>query len=179
MRGKKRTLSSAPRHRINESIRAPKVRVLDEQKVNIGILSTKEAIDLARNKNLDLVEVSDDANPPVARICDYGKFVYGQNKLKKTRKETTKKNETKTLQIKIGTGQDILNLRAKNIRKWLDQGYTVHIDLFLFGRYKTMDETFLKSKLQDFLSMIPGAFSTIGEIRKGGKGFVVVIQPSK
>ena len=153
--------------------------MLDAEGTHVGVFSFKDALSQARNKNLDLVEVTRDADPPVVRMVDYGKFSYEQNKLKKARKDTDKKNETKTLQIKIGTGQDTLQLRAKKIREWLDRGYTIHIDLFLFGRYRIMNESFLKGKLENFLTLISGSFSTVGEIKKGGKGYVVVIQPSK
>ena len=69
-------------------------------------------------------------------------------------------------------------MRAKKIREWLDNGSRVQVDLFLFGRYKSMDATFLKEKLSTFIQTIPGEINTIGEIRKSPKGFSVALQPS-
>ena len=162
---------------INESIRAREVRVLGSDGENFGVIPLKKAIAHAREKRQDIVMISPEANPPVVKMVEYGKFVYEQKKLKKTRKESTKKEEIKKLQIKIGTGKDILDIRAKKIREWLDSGYTVRIDLFLSGRHRFMEEAFLTSYLKNFLTHIPDPYSILEDIRKGGKGYVVVIQP--
>ena len=135
----------------------------------------------ARKANLDLVEVTAKSNPPVVRIADYGKYQYEQNKLKKKwadqDKEKGKKQEgTKHTQIKPGTSGDILEMRAKKIREWLDNGSRVQVDLFLFGRYKSMDVDFLKKKLSSFIKTIPGEINVIGEIRKSPKGFSTTLQ---
>ena len=172
-----------PKVRINEAIRAHKVRLIDAVGGNAGVVSIKNAIAQAREAGLDLVEVTAKSNPPVVRITDYGKYQYEQNKLKKKwadqDKEKGKKQEgTKQTQIKPGTSGGILEMRAKKIREWLDNGNRVQVDLFLFGRYKSMDANFLKEKLSSFIKTIPGKVRAIDEIRKSPKGFSITLQPS-
>ena len=137
----------------------------------------------AHEAGLDLVEVTGKSNPPVVRIADYGKYQYEQNKLKKKwadqDKEKGRKQEgTKQTQIKPGTSGDILEMRANKIREWLDGGNRVQVDLFLFGRYKSMDAEFLKEKLSSFIKTIPGKVNIANEIRKSPKGFSIILQPS-
>lgn len=137
----------------------------------------------ARQANLDLVEVTAKSKPPVVRIADYGKYQYEQNKLKKKwadqDKEKGKKQEgTKHTQVKPGTSGDILEMRAKKIREWLDNGNRVQVDLFLFGRYKSMNADFLKERLSSFIKTIPGDIHIANEIRKSPKGFSIVLQPN-
>ena len=172
------------RARINESITVPQVRLIDAEGNNIGVVSTKEALRQATEVNLDLIEVTAKAKPPVARIADQGKYQYEQNKLKKKwaeqdREKGKKKEETKHTQIKPGTGEDTLALRARKIREWLDNGSRVHVDLFLFGRYKSMDEQFLKNRLAAFVKLIPGEVHLAEEIRKSPKGYSVVLRAKK
>jgi len=137
----------------------------------------------ARQANLDLVEVTAKSRPPVVRIADYGKYQYEQNKMKKKwadqDKEKGKKQEgMKQTQIKPGTSGGILEMRAKKIREWLDNGSRVQVDLFLFGRYKGMDPTFLKERLSSFIQTIPGEVTAVGDIRKSPKGFSITLQPN-
>ena len=158
------------------------MRVIDADGNNIGVLPIKEALNRAAQTHLDLVEVTAKSKPPVTRITDYGKYQYDQNKMKKKWNEEDKEKgkkkagETKHTQIKPGTSGDILLHRAKKIREWLDKGSKVQVDLFLFGRYRSMDEKFLKEKLVSFIKSIPGEVFTLEEIRKSPKGFSTVLQ---
>ena len=169
--------------RINEDIKSPEVRLLDESGGNLGVVKTRDAVTKARSINLDVVEISAAATPPVAQMMDYGKYQYEQNKLRKDRFESTKlasrKSETKMTQIKPNTSKDILDMRAKKSRQWLDEGYRVQINLFLRGREKGMDEGVLKSKLSQFTELIPEPYAIIENIRKSPKGYSILIQPSK
>lgn len=137
----------------------------------------------AHQLNLDLVEVTAKSNPSTVRIADYGKYQYEQNKLKKKwaeqdmEKGKKTQKEVKQTQIKPGTSGDILEMRAKKVREWLDNGSRVQIDLFLFGRYKSMNETFLKEKLSSFIQTIPGSIRMVDDIRKSPKGFSAILQP--
>lgn len=149
------------------------------------MLSTSEAIKKASLANLDLVEVTSNSKPPIAQITDFGKYQYEQNKLKKKWAQEdkdrgkSKQEEIKQVQIKPGTSGGILKHRAEKIREWLDGGNRVQIDLFLFGRYKSMDETFLKERLNTFLKTIPGDVYMADAIKKSPKGFSVILQPDK
>ncbi len=172
-----------PSIKINESINSREVRLIGGDGRNIGVVKTINAINQAKQENLDLVEISAGARPPVAQIMDYGKYQYEQKKLRKERFESSKraekKSETKITQIKANTSKDILQMRAKMSRKWMDQGYRVQIDLFLSGRYKNMDKDFLKEKIEFFISLVPQPFKIIEDIRQSPKGYSILIQANK
>lgn len=146
---------------------------------NLGVISLDEAIKHARTADLDLIEVSPKANPPVAKIMDYGKFQYEQKKKQKAIKAKSHVTETKTVQVKIGTGEHDLNLKAKRVSGWLKEGHRVKIDLFLWGRYKYMEFTFLKERLDRFLRLIVETYKVADEIKKSPKGLSVTIEHDK
>ena len=171
-----------PKARINEAIRAFKVRLIDADGKNVGVVSLRDALSQARKANLDLVEITAKSRPPVVRITDYGKYQYEQNKLKKKWADQDKekgkkgKEEVKQTQIKPGTSGDILVMRTKKICEWLNSGNRVQVDLFLFGRYKSMDERFLKERLSSFIQTIPSDVYTAEEIRKSPKGYSILLR---
>ena len=105
------------RERINNQIKAPNLRVIDEENQNLGVLDTKEALKMATERGLDLIEISPNALPPVAKIMEFGKYQYEQNKKLKKAKSGAKATETKSIQVKIGTGDHDLELKAKNASK--------------------------------------------------------------
>lgn len=165
--------------RINESIRAPEVRVVDANGDNLGIMSTKDAFARALDSGNDLIEVSPKAQPPVCRIGDYGKFKYELKKKEKEIKANAHVTETKVAQVKIGTGEGDMQRKAKKIGEWIVDGHRVKIDLFLWGRYKYMEEAFLKERLERFLAIVPESFKIADDMKKSPKGFSVVIEPDK
>src|SRR5262245_8367338 len=99
------TQAEKERVRMNEGIRVPEVRVIGADGGNLGILPIKEALTKAQEAGLDLIEVSPNAQPPVCRITDYGKFKYEQNKKDKEVKSKMRITETKEVQVKIGTSE--------------------------------------------------------------------------
>jgi len=164
------------RERINNQIRAPELRVIDETGNNIGIISLKEALELAYNKGLDLIEISPNVVPPIAKIMDYGKFQYEQNKKLKKAKASSKATETKSIQIKIGTGEHDLALKAKLTSNWLKEGHRVKIELFLAGRTKYMAENFLKERIDRLLQFITENYKISDPYKKTPKGLIIVIE---
>lgn len=164
------------RVRMNEGIRAPEVRVLGPDGSNLGVMDTRDAFKKAQELGFDLIEVSPNANPPVCRITDYGKFKYEQNKKDKEVKSRAKITETKEAQVKIGTSEHDMGIKAQKIAQWLREGHRVKIDLFLWGRYKYMEFNFLKERLERFLAIIPEGFKLADEIRKSPKGLSVAIE---
>jgi len=162
--------------RVNHQIRAKEVRVLGPEGENIGVLALSAAIERAQNEGLDLIEISPNANPPVAKIMDYGKFSYEQQKKRKETKAKSHTTETKSVQVKIGTGENDLNLKANKAAAWLKEGHRVKVDLFLWGRYKYMEFAFLKERLERFLKLIPEEFKLADPIAKGPKGLTTVIE---
>jgi translation initiation factor IF-3 len=114
--------------------------------------------------------------PPVCRITDYCKFKYEQKKKDKEIKSKAKVTETKEAQVKIGTSQNDMNIKAMKIASWLREGHRVKVDLFLWGRYKYMEFEFLKERLERFLAIIPEGFKIAEEIKKSPKGLSVTLE---
>ena len=162
--------------RINHQIKARELRVIGADGANLGVLTLGEALRRAEEEELDLIEISPQAVPPVARIADYGKFQYELNKKQKVVKAKAHLTETKTTQIKIGTGEHDLMLKAKKVAAWLQEGHRAKIDLFLWGRYKYMEFNFLKERLERFLKLIPEEYKIAEEIKKSPKGLSVTIE---
>ena len=167
------------RERINNQIRAHELRVIDSENQNLGLLSIKDALELAQSKGLDLIEISPNANPPVAKIMDYGKYQYEASKKLKKAKAGAKASETKSIQIKIGTGDHDLALKAKTASKWLKEGHRIKIELFLAGRAKYMDEKFLKERLDRVLHLITEDYKVSEAYKKGPKGLFITIEKTK
>lgn len=164
------------RLRINNEIRAQELRVVGAEGENLGVLSLADALAAAKTAGKDLIEISPTALPPVAKIMDYGKFEYERSKKEKVAKSKVKISETKEVQIKVGTGDNDMALKAKKAAEWLSEGHRVRAELFLKGRYKGMNEEFLKTRLEKFLSRIPYAYKVAEPITKSPKGFAGVIE---
>ena len=167
------------RVRINNQIRADELRVMGADGANLGVISLAEALKLSEEAGLDLIEVSPKAKPPVAKITDYGKFQYELKKKQKEIKAKAHVTETKIVQVKIGTSDHDLELKAKRVSGWLSDGHRVKVDLFLWGRYKYMEFAFLKERLERFLKLITETFKVADEIKKSPKGLSVTIERSK
>lgn len=169
----------ASQHRINNFIRAENVRLIGPQGENFGVLSTREALAKADEFKLDLVEISPNAVPPIAKIVDYGKFLYTENKKQKSIKLKAHAVEVKSIQVKVGTGDHDLNLKAKKASEWLREGHRVKIDLFLSGRSKYMNESFLKERMERIFKLISENFKITEEPRKSLKGLTALIERAK
>jgi translation initiation factor IF-3 len=130
----------------------------------------------AKTAGLDLIEISAMAVPPVAKIADYGKFEYERSKKEKAVKAKAKISETKEVQIKVGTGEHDMMLKAKKAAEWLAEGHRVRAELFLKGRYKGMGEKFLRERLEKFLLRIPYAYRIAEPVEKSPKGFAAVLE---
>lgn len=167
---------SIQRVRINHFIKAPELRVVTDDGENLGVIPLSEALKLAQSKNLDLIEISPNAVPPVAKIMDYGKFQYDEKKKQKVAKSRTQTSELKNIQVKIGTGDHDLELKAKKASEWLKEGNRVKIDLYLVGRSKYMDINFLKERMERILKLITVEYKVAVPPTKGLKGLSAVIE---
>jgi len=167
---------SYDRTRINHQIKAPELRVIGPEGENYGIISVSEALQRAHDAGLDLIEISPNANPPVAKISDYGKFQYQENKKEKAAKAKAHTIELKTLQVKIGTGEHDLELKAKKASEWLREGQRIKIDLFLPGRSKYMDPKFLEERLKRILTLVTEQYKIAEKPTKSPKGLTTIIE---
>lgn len=164
------------RTRINHAIRASELRVVGPEGENLGTLSLADALKKAEELKLDLIEISPKAKPPVAKIMDFGKFRYDTSRKAREVKAKSHITETKSVQVKIGTGDHDQMLKAKRVAEWLEEGHRVKIDLFLWGRYKYMEPAFLKERLDRFLKIIPTEYKVADEIKKSPKGFTTTLE---
>ncbi|MBX9906997.1 translation initiation factor IF-3 [Patescibacteria group bacterium] len=164
------------RVRINQAIRAPELRVIGADGNNVGVITLAEAVALAAEAGVDLIEISPAAVPPVAKIMDFGKYQYELQKKQREMKSKSHTTETKSVQVKIGTGEHDLMLKAKRVAEWLTEGHRVKIDLFLWGRYKYMEFGFLKERLERFIKLVPTDYKIAEEIKKSPKGLSATIE---
>ena len=167
------------RERINNQIRASEVRVISNEGVNLGVLSFKDAFAMANEQGFDLIEISPNANPPIVKIAEYGKYKYEQNKKLKKAKAGAKTTETKSIQIKIGTGDNDLALKARRASEWLKEGHRIKVELFLSGRSKYMADTFLRERLDRVLHLITENYKVAEAYKKGPKGPTITLEKDK
>ena len=165
--------------RINNQIRAREVRLLGSAGENLGVVTLSEALAKAQEEGLDVIEISPNTAPPVAKIADYGKFQYEQSKKEKKAKASAKATETKSVQIKVVTGEHDLSLKAKKVSEWLKEGHRIKIELFLSGRMKFMQETFLKERLERILHLITVPYKVADPVKKSPKGYMITLEKEK
>jgi translation initiation factor IF-3 len=170
---------STPKARINHQIRATELRVIGADGANLGVLPLAEAIKQAQALELDLIEISPNAVPPVAKIMDFGKYQYLESKKEKQAKAKAHVIELKTLQVKIGTGDHDLALKAKRASEWLREGHRIKMDLFLIGRSKYMNIDFLKERMERILKFITEDFVVVEPPTKSLKGLTAIIEKKK
>ena len=135
--------------RMNEKIRAREIRVIGDDGEQFGILTVSEALALATEKNLDLVEISPNAAPPVCKIMDYGKFKYEKTKKEKENKKKQKNVVIKEIRIKPHIDEHDKETKISQIKKFIEKEYKVKISLRLSGREKLHAESAVKI-LDDF-----------------------------
>lgn len=120
--------------RVNDQIRVPKVRVIDEDGEMLGVMATRAAIERAQEAGLDLVEVSPNADPPVCKILDYGKFRYQQQKKKNEAKKKQKVTEIKELKLRPSIEEHDLEVKLRAAVRFLEAGDKVKFTLRFRGR---------------------------------------------
>lgn len=169
-------MATTEKVRINREIHAPELRVIGAEGENLGVIPFTEALKAAQVAGLDLIEISPNAQPPVAKIMDYGKFQYELKKRESAQRAKAKVSETKEVQIKVGTGENDMRLKARKAAEWLAEGHRVRAELFLKGRYKGMEEAFLKGRLEKFLLLIPYSYRVADPIVRAPKGFATIIE---
>lgn len=164
---------------INQQIRASTLRVIGPLGENFGVISREEALEQAKNLKLDLIEVSPNAEPPVARITDYGKFMFEQSKKQKEVKAKSHITETKNIQISVGIGEHDISIKAKQAAEWIKEGHRVKIELQLKGRTKYMEDSFLRERMDRILVVIPAEYKIAEPLKKVPKSMMIVIEKAK
>lgn len=165
---------------MNRQIRLSPVRVIDENGANLGDMDTTQALQLAQERGLDLVEVGPNARPPVCRIVDYGKWKYEQAKRARTERQTHKavKSEVKGVRITFRASTHDLKRQADLAAEFLSEGHTVHIEMPLRGREKGK-EWFARERMRTFLDMLTVPWRAQQEARRGGRGLEMMVVRDK
>ncbi len=163
-------------YRKNRQIRTSQVNLIDEGGQQLGIFDTDEALRLAKEKNLDLVEVGPNTKPPIAKILDYGKFIY--EKEKKQKKEKKLSPEQKTVRIGFKTEKHDLETKIRQIDKFLSKGHRIRLEIKLRGREKRMGDM-AKNKLKEFIKLINEPIIVEGEPKRTPFGWNIQIHYDK
>jgi translation initiation factor IF-3 len=132
--------AKAKPHRTNEMIPAKEVRVIDEEKNALGVLPTSQAIQMARERGLDLVEIAPTAQPPVCKITDYGKFLYEQHKKDHEAKKHQKQIQIKEIKFRPKISVHDYDFKMNHVKRFLGEGNKVKITVMLRGREKQKPE---------------------------------------
>jgi translation initiation factor IF-3 len=132
-------------YRINDQIRAQKVRLIDGDGKNIGVVSLREAQDMAYDADLDLVEVAPGADPPVCKVMDFGKFQYEQAKKEREARKQQKTVEIKEIRLRPKTTDHHRSFKVRDARRWLEDGMKVRVRIRFRGREITYPEIGLEA----------------------------------
>ena len=161
---------------INEKIRAKEVRLIDEDGTMVGITSTYEAIKMAREKELDLVEVSPKAVPPVARIMDYGKFKYQTAKRAAEAKKKQTIIQVKEMKLGLKIEEHDLQFKLKHLRDFLSEGDKVKITIMFRGR-----EVLHRDKGEQLAVKVIDALKDVSDVEQrpkfDGRNIIIVFAP--
>jgi len=163
--------------RVNNQIKLSQIRLIDENGQNLGIVETDKALEIAREKGLDLIEIAPNVRPPVCRIMDYGKYQYQKSREERQQKTKQKKIEIKGVRNRLRTGQHDLEVKVKQANKFLDRGHKVKIEMILRGREKAL-LAIAKEKLNKFIELISPDIEIEKEAERQPRGLsVMVIKP--
>ena len=154
-------------HNINRDIRAKEVRLIDEDKKQLGILPLEEALQIAREHELDLVEISPEANPPVCRLLDYGKFLYALQKKSHEAQKQQRKIHIKEIKFTPAIGTHDVEVKMKKIKEFLDEGNKVKLTIWLRGRQKRKPE--MLDQMADKITALVKEFCEIESLTKRDK----------
>jgi len=164
--------------RINDAIRVPRVRLIDDDGAQLGIKTTDEAREYAYGKNLDLVEVAAQADPPVAKVMDYGKYKYEQEQKAKQARKHQSQIHVKEIKLRPKIGVHDYNTKKGHVERFLNQRAKVKVTIMFRGRETTHPE-----RGRDLLLRLAEGVKEIGQIESqpllDGRNMVMVLGPTK
>lgn len=150
------------------------MRVVDAFGKNLGVMKMEEALKIAVENNLDLIEIAPNAKPPVAKIINFDKFRYKQEKEEKKQRHGQQIKELKHVRITPRAAKNDLSIKARQADKFLEEGHRVEINLFLRGREKANKE-WSYQKMKEFLEMIKTPHEVTVSPKSGGRGLITQI----
>ena len=150
----------------------PEVRLIGDDGEQLGVLPIKEALQAASDRDLDLVEVAPNAKPPVCKIMDFGKYKYQMSK-----KQTQKKApDMKEVKLRPRIGDHDLELKIRNLRKFLDHGHKVKVSMFFRGRERARPDMGMLV-YEKLLGILPGEYNIIQKPKYEGNNITMVVSP--
>ena len=160
---------------VNNQIRAPQIRVIDETGKQLGILNLEVALQMARERSLDLIQVTERVEPPVCKIMDYGKYLYSLEKKERTAKKQ-RGGELKGIRLSFNISSHDLETRANLAEKFLKRGDRIRIELPLRGRQKALQD-FAKGKINQFFEILEKKvpIKIEKELKRESRGLTMII----
>lgn len=178
IRRRKLAISNKDDYRINKQIRATQIRLIDQDGENVGVVSLREGLNRAEDAGFDLVEVAPNANPPVARIMDFGKFLYEKEKKEREARKSQTKIEIKEIRLRPKTTDHHKGFKVRDARRWLKDGMKVRVTIRFRGREITYPELALED-----LREIAEELSDVSEVEQApkmeGRSMFMMLAPDK
>ena len=172
------TISNKDDYRINKQIRATKIRLIDEDGENVGVVSLREGLERAEAAELDLVEVAPDADPPVVRVMNFGKFLYEKEKKEREARKSQTKIEIKEIRLRPKTTDHHKGFKVRDARRWLQDGMKVRVTIRFRGREITYPEIALED-----LREIAEELTEVAEVEQApqmeGRTMFMMLAPKK
>ena len=140
-------------YHVNEQIRVPEVRVIDEMGAFLGVLAVDQALKIAHERGYDLVEVSPKEQPPVCKLLDYGQFKYQKEKEMKAQKAHARKVEVKGIRLSVKMGEHDQDIRREKAVEFLGDGHKIKIEIILRGREKAHGDI-AKQRIESFIKTL-------------------------
>lgn len=166
------------KHRLNREIGAPEVRVVGPEMEQLGVMPLLEALRLAGDQDVDLVEIAPMAQPPVCRLIDYGKFKYQEQKREHDAKANQKVIEIKEIKLRPGTDEGDFQIKMRNIRRFIDEGDKVKVTLRFRGREITHQEIGM-AQLERIKTELGDAIIVESMPKLEGRQMIMMIAPGK
>ena len=165
-------------HQINENIRDKEVRVISATGEQLGIMSAREALRIAEEEGLDLVKISPNANPPVCKIMNYGKFKFEQAKREKENRKNQKVVELKEIYLSMTIDVGDLNVKAKKTLEMLGDGNKVKVSIRMRGR-QMAHASMGVDVMRRFFDMLGGKAVMDKEPKTEGRNILMILSPAK
>jgi translation initiation factor IF-3 len=173
---RKRAISTGD-YRVNNQIRAREVRLITDTNENLGVVSIQKALQLAADRELDLVEVAPNSDPPVCRIMDFGKFQYERAKKEREARKQQKQVEVKEIRLRPKTDDHHRSFKVRDARRWLEEGMKVKVRIRFRGREITYPEI-----AQDMLREVAEELEDIAVVEQApnmeGRTMLMVLAPA-
>ncbi len=172
------SIAISKRLRVNEKINASKVRLIDDKGEQLGVKTLEEALSLAREKSLDLAEVAPNADPPVCKIIDYGKYQYHQKKVEQKHRKQQKQTEVKGVRIGFRTNEHDIEVKARMATRFLKARNMVKVTLVFKGR-EAQHSDLAVEKLLHFADVLKEIATVEARPKRQGNTLFMLLAPIK